>query len=76
MAHGAAAPLSGVRVVELADGWGAHCGRILADLGADVVKVEPPAGDVARAVPPFAGDQPGPGRGLWWIALNANKRGV
>ncbi|MGH2499225.1 MAG: CaiB/BaiF CoA transferase family protein, partial [Candidatus Limnocylindria bacterium] len=34
------------------------------------------AGDPARAVPPFAGDEPGPERGLWWIALNANKRGV
>jgi crotonobetainyl-CoA:carnitine CoA-transferase CaiB-like acyl-CoA transferase len=71
-----AAPLDGVRVVELADGWGAHCGRILADLGADVVKVEPPSGDSARARPPFIGDVPGPDRSFWWIALNANKRGV
>ena len=71
-----AAPLDGVRVVELADGWAAHCGRILADLGADVVKVEPPAGDSARSRPPFIGERPGPDRGLWWIALNANKRGV
>jgi crotonobetainyl-CoA:carnitine CoA-transferase CaiB-like acyl-CoA transferase len=65
-----------MRVVELADGWGAQCGRILADLGADVVKVEPPAGDPARSRPPFIGDRPGPDRGLWWIALNANKRGI
>ena len=72
----AAEPLAGVRVVELADGWGAHCGRILADLGADVVKVEPPEGDSARSRPPFIGGRAGPDRGVWWIALNANKRGV
>lgn len=76
MATPAAAPLEGVRVVELADGWAAHCGRILADLGADVVKVEPPEGDSARSRPPFIGERPGPDRGFWWIALNANKRGV
>lgn len=76
MSASASAPLDGVRVVELADGWAAHCGRILADLGADVVKVEPPSGDTARSRPPFIADRPGPDRGLWWIALNANKRGV
>ncbi|MDE3101581.1 MAG: CoA transferase [Chloroflexota bacterium] len=76
MSTAASAPLDGVRVVELADGWAAHCGRILADLGADVVKVEPPSGDTARSRPPFIADRPGPDRGLWWIALNANKRGV
>ena len=65
-----------MRVVELADGWGAHCGRILADLGADVVKVEPPEGDTGRRRPPFIADRPGPDRSVWWIALNANKRGV
>jgi benzylsuccinate CoA-transferase BbsE subunit len=74
--------LDGLRVVELvgADVWGAaavaHCGRILADLGADVVKVEPPEGDPVRSVPPFLGERPDVERGLLWIALNANKRGV
>ncbi|MGH2379499.1 MAG: CaiB/BaiF CoA transferase family protein [Candidatus Limnocylindria bacterium] len=72
----AAAPLTGMRVVELADDWGAQCGRILADLGADVIKVEPPDGDGARRRPPFVGDHAGADRGLWWIALNLNKRGV
>ncbi len=72
----ASSPLDGVRVIELADGWAAHCGRILADLGADVVKVEPPSGDTARARPPFIAERPGSDRSLWWISLNANKRGV
>ena len=74
--------LDGLRVVELVgdDIWGAsavaHCGRILADLGADVVKAEPPDGDPVRRVPPFIGEQRGDDRGLLFIALNANKRGV
>ncbi len=74
--------LDGLRVIEIAgdDIWGAsavaHAARILADLGADVVKVESPAGDPVRAVPPFLGDRAGPDSGLLWIALNANKRGV
>jgi benzylsuccinate CoA-transferase BbsE subunit len=74
--------LDGLRIVELvgSDVWGAaavsHCGRTLADLGADVVKVEPPRGDPVRSVPPFAGERADPDRGLLWIALNANKRGV
>jgi crotonobetainyl-CoA:carnitine CoA-transferase CaiB-like acyl-CoA transferase len=74
--------LDGLRVVELVGGdiWGAaavaHCARILADLGADVVKAEPPAGDPVRRVPPFVGERADPDRGLLWIALNANKRSV
>ena len=74
--------LDGLRVVELVedDIWGAaavaHCGRTLADLGADVVKAEPPAGDPVRRVPPFIGERADADRGLMWIALNANKRGV
>jgi crotonobetainyl-CoA:carnitine CoA-transferase CaiB-like acyl-CoA transferase len=74
--------LDGLRVVELVgrDVWGAaavaQCGRILADLGADVVKAEPPAGDPVRGVPPFIGARADPDRGLLWIALNANKRSV
>ena len=74
--------LDGLRVVELidADQWAsaaiAQCGRILADLGADVVKAEPPEGDPVRRVPPFVGDRADRDRGLMWIALNANKRSV
>ncbi len=77
--------LEGVRVLDLAvaasadplaGAAGAHCARILADLGADVIKVEPPEGDVGRRQPPFLGEVRGPDRSLFWIALNANKRSL
>jgi len=62
MSKADAGPLSHVRVVELTDIRGAFAGRMLADLGADVLKVEPPSGDPARLRPPFAGDAPAPDR--------------
>src|ERR671932_2237662 len=65
-----------LRVLDLADQNGGLCGRILADLGADVVKVEPPGGDPGRRVPPFADDYPEPERSLTWLAGNINKRGI
>src|ERR1044071_8867496 len=65
--------LDGVRVVDLAGEPAALAGRILADLGADVVKVEPPAGDPLRRIGPF---QPGTGRSLRFAAWNAGKRGL
>src|SRR4030095_5071931 len=71
-----AGPLAHVRVVELTDLRGAFAGRLLADLGADVVKVEPRAGDPARLRPPFAGNRPAPDRSLPFLYRNANKRGT
>ena len=68
--------LDGRRVLDLADLSGAVCGRILADLGADVVKVEPPGGEADRLRPPFLGDLPSPDGSLPWLAANVNKRGV
>src|SRR5919205_394003 len=65
-----------LRVLDLADETGSLCGRILADLGADVLKVEPPGGDPGRRVPPFAHDQPDPDSSLSWLAANAGKRGI
>ena len=65
-------PLNGVRVVEYAQYVaGPLCGVLLADLGADVVKVEPPAGDGYRYVMPVA-----PGMGRYFVPLNRGKRSV
>jgi len=69
-------PLSGFRVLDLADETGLPCTRFLADLGADVIKVEQPGGDPTRARPPFADDQPHPERSLYFLHWNANKRGI
>ena len=52
------------------------CGRILADLGADVIKVEPPGGEADRLRPPFIGDVENRERSIPWLAANVNKRGV
>jgi crotonobetainyl-CoA:carnitine CoA-transferase CaiB-like acyl-CoA transferase len=65
-----------VRVLELASESAALAGKVLADLGADVVVVEPPTGHASRAFTPFAGDIPGPDRSLWWWYYNTGKRGV
>ena len=70
------APLAGVRVVELADPSGEYCGRLLAGLGADVVKVEPPEGCESRHVGPFLDDEPGVDRSLAFWADNVGKRSV
>jgi crotonobetainyl-CoA:carnitine CoA-transferase CaiB-like acyl-CoA transferase len=69
-------PLGGIRVLDLAGPLGSYCGRLLADAGADVVKVEPPEGDALRRRPPFAGDRPDPGGSLSFAYYQANKRGV
>lgn len=55
---------------------GPYCTRLLADMGARVIKVERPGGDPARALQPFLGDQPGPDRGATWHYLNTNKESV
>ncbi len=68
--------LAGYRVLDLTDQRGAYCGKLLADLGADVVKVEPPAGDPARHRGPFYQDEPGPDRSLLFWALNTSKRSI
>jgi len=69
-------PLAHLRVVDLTDIRGALAGRLLADLGADVVRVEAPRGDPGRLVPPFAGSVTDPDRSLPFLFRNANKRGV
>jgi benzylsuccinate CoA-transferase BbsE subunit len=64
------------RVLDLTNMDGYLCGRILADLGADVVKVEKPGGDPGRRIGPFYQQTPNRERSLFWLAYNANKRSV
>ena len=64
------------RALDLTDEKGFLCGRILADLGADVIKVEPPGGDLSRNIEPYYRDIPHPEKSLYWFAYNANKRGI
>src|SRR5438445_772045 len=70
------APLAHLCVVDLTDLRGAFAGRLLADLGADVVKVEAPRGDPGRLRAPFAGGVVAPDRSLPFLFRNANKRGA
>jgi crotonobetainyl-CoA:carnitine CoA-transferase CaiB-like acyl-CoA transferase len=69
-------PLAGLRVLELADEKGQFCGKLLADLGADVVKIEPPGGEPSRHVGPFLDDIPHPERSLSFWYYNTSKRGI
>ena len=55
---------------------GPYCTKLLADFGAEVVKIERPGGDPARWTPPFFRDQPGADRGLTFAYLNTNKQSV
>ena len=64
------------RVLDLCDERGLLAGKILADMGADVVQVESPGGSPARNVGPFHGDDPNPEKSLFWWAYAANKRSI
>jgi len=68
--------LSSYRALDLTDDKGWLCGKILADLGADVIKIERPGGDPARCHGPFYHDIPYPENSLYWFAFNTNKRSV
>ena len=68
--------LAGLRVLDCTDERGFLAGKILGDLGADVIKLEPPGGDPARRQGPFLGDVADLERALGWLALNTSKRGI
>jgi crotonobetainyl-CoA:carnitine CoA-transferase CaiB-like acyl-CoA transferase len=68
--------LSPYRVLDLTDEGALICGQILADLGADVILVEPPGGVKARSIGPFAGHEHDGNKSLNFWALNRNKRGI
>ena len=69
-------PLTGYRVLDLSGPLGVYCGKLMADMGADIVKVEPPGGDPMRRIGPFVRDEPHPERSLHWFHFNTNKRGI
>ena len=66
-------PLTGYRVLDLSGPLGVYCGKLLADMGADVIKVEPPGGDEMRRIGPFIHGQPEPEESLHWLHFNTNK---
>ena len=68
--------LDGVRVVEIADERAEYTGLLMAGLGADVIKIEPPGGNATRRIGPFLDDQPGPDRSLFFWHYNRNKKSV
>jgi benzylsuccinate CoA-transferase BbsE subunit len=70
------AMLSPYRVLDLTDVKGLLCGKILGDMGADVIKIEKPGGDTARNIGPFYHDEPEPEKSLFWFSLNTSKRGI
>lgn len=72
----ATGPLAGIRVLELADEKGQFCGKLMADLGADVLKIEPPGGQNTRSIGPFLEDNPNREKSLYFWHYNTSKRGV
>src|SRR5215216_17074 len=68
--------LDDIRVLDLTGQLGQYATKVLADLGADVIRVEPPSGSPARVQPPFYGDEPDENRSLDFWYFNTNKRSV
>ena len=69
--------LNGVKVLDLSeDIAGSFCARLMADYGADVLKLEPPGGASLRRMGPFHHDDPHPEKSLFFLLLNLNKKGA
>lgn len=68
--------LNGVRVLDLSDYQAILCGKLLADLGAEVIKVEPPKGSLCRSIPPFVEDIPNLEGSIYFLSDNINKLGI
>lgn len=72
----AEALLDGHRVLDLTEQGFLLCGKVLGDLGADVIKIEPPGGSPSRNMGPFYHDIQDPEKSLFWFAYNTSKRGI
>jgi crotonobetainyl-CoA:carnitine CoA-transferase CaiB-like acyl-CoA transferase len=68
--------LNGLRMLDLSDEKGALCGKMFADMGAEVIKIEPPQGCPSRKIPPFLDDQPDLEHSLHFLAFQAGKRSI
>ncbi len=68
--------LESCRVLDLTDGIGSLCGKVLADFGADVIKIENPGGAIERKPGPFYKDTPHAEKSLYWFAFNTGKKGI
>ncbi|MFC1816884.1 CaiB/BaiF CoA transferase family protein [Thermodesulfobacteriota bacterium] len=68
--------LSDVRVLDLANPMGIYCTKLFADLGADVIRVEPSGGDPVRNLGPFFKDDVHPEKSLYWFHMNTSKRSI
>ena len=68
--------LPSYRILDLAGGPGVFCAKLLADYGADVIKVEPPSGDYGRSKGPFLDDVPHPERSMYFLYYNTNKSSI
>ena len=66
--------LSGLKVIDLSDEKGSFCSKLLADMGATVIKIEKPVGDASRMMGPFRGGSQNPERNLSLLYHNANKQ--
>jgi benzylsuccinate CoA-transferase BbsE subunit len=73
---GPSAALDDIRVLDLTGQLGQYATKLLADLGADVIKLEPPSGSPARSAPPFYHDDPDENRSIDFWYYNTNKRSV
>ena len=70
-------PLAGLRVLELGTFVSApYCGKLFAGYGAEVIKIEPPAGDISRAHGPFKDEVPNPETSALFLYLNTGKKSV
>lgn len=68
--------LDGIRVIDLSDARGQYCGKLFADMGAEVILVEPRGGSPARQIGPFVGDIQGPDNSIPFIYDNCGKRSI